>query len=242
MKSKYGLLVSALPGCYSVACYSAHVLGLLDKKKAYVRKAFNYLDSDVSLFTKVYIKIFASQALLNEQEYQLIIPQLESGLLICENYRMNLLLPLAYGSLGYSYHLDGNTNEGIKMITKGLEICERANLNWCLLKLRLWLAEAYLAGGMIDSSMNGLTHSLEEPRIFYELYNQAKAHGLYAYASYLKEGIISSQASLSIDRASSICREQGYKALIRSISDIESAIKSGQPLSQKFSALESAIF
>ena len=173
---RFGLLGIASVGSRAYLARSAAELGRF-------REAIQFGDESIELtelhpdpFSKAFAQIFTGFVLIRKDDCRRALPLLESGVTLCKRAKLDILLPLAKGCLGYARWQAGQRAAPAKQLlieaNEGALRQEQATRRSLILA---WLAEVELAQRKISRARS---HAIEAAM----LAHKNKEHGHEAWA------------------------------------------------------------
>ena len=146
----FGLLPLASVANRAALARALPDLGRFREAHAYGDEAVALADEAGHPFSQMFANLWAGNAFVMHREFERAIPPLERSLDLCRNRGLNLLQARVTSTLGYAYYNAGRRAEGLQMLESTVADAEFRSIRWNFAQQATWLAEVYLAEGMID--------------------------------------------------------------------------------------------
>ncbi len=119
-------------------------IGDTHKSRHFFNKAYNFIENNNDIFTKIYTLIYLGHSLIAQDKYKQSIPLLKQANDYCEKINSNILKPYALSTYGIALAKTGHIKEGLKHCKQALKLAEKNKLSSKVSQFEIWYAETLI--------------------------------------------------------------------------------------------------
>lgn len=160
----FGMAIAGSVGAKALLGRVLAELGDHDGALRTAEQAYAIAEDSRHIFSKVIAGVYFGWTLLALDQPRPALPVLEDTLAICDAIRSPLHVPKLLGASGYAHTLLGDSEKGLPMLKRSLEIYRSNGLRLYTRQVQLWQARALLHAGQPAGALSEARAALADAR------------------------------------------------------------------------------